>query len=98
MHHNLNNMTRDAVLTSDTIVGVLDTISVVFNPQNQNLTSIIHQFNNILKQGESTKNIFENVKFINSKRHPKNLKRIVCKYNFNDSSCYTVENVKTQDA
>jgi hypothetical protein len=33
MHHNLNNMTRDAVLTSDSIVGVPDTISVLFLPQ-----------------------------------------------------------------
>ena len=33
MHHNLNNMTRDAVLTSDSIVGVPDTISVFFLPQ-----------------------------------------------------------------
>jgi hypothetical protein len=30
MHHNLNNMMRDAVLASDSVVGVSDTISVFF--------------------------------------------------------------------
>jgi hypothetical protein len=38
MHHNLNNMTRDAVLTSDSIVGVPDTISVFFLPQSDLFT------------------------------------------------------------
>jgi hypothetical protein len=60
------------------------------NPRNQNLTSLIHQLNNILRQDESTEKIFQNVKFINSERQPKSFKRILCKSNFNDSNFYTV--------
>jgi hypothetical protein len=59
MHHNLNNMTRDAVLTSDSIVGVPDTISVFFLPQSDLLRERVYPKTKSLKIAEWMPNIDE---------------------------------------
>ncbi|XP_061175938.1 uncharacterized protein LOC133184880 [Saccostrea echinata] len=72
------------------------------NPRNHNLTSIIHQLNNILKDDLSTKRIYKDVKFINSRRQPRNLRRILCSSHFKntcavakceDSRCGTCQHI-----
>ena len=107
-HQLLNDLNPNIKFTlesSDTKLPFLDVLvikegttlstDIYYKPRNQNLTSLIHQLNNILRQDESTKRIFQDVKFINSKRQPRSLKRILCKSNFNDNNSYTV--AKCQD-
>ena len=55
-----------------------------YNPRNGNINSIIHQLNNVLREDEQTKSIYESCRFINSKRQSKNLKRILCSSQFED--------------
>ena len=49
-----------------------------YNPRNKNITPIVRQLNNILKTDDNMSQAMLNVKFINSKRQPKSLRRILC--------------------
>ncbi|XP_062604091.1 uncharacterized protein LOC134265884, partial [Saccostrea cucullata] len=49
-----------------------------YNPKNPNITPIVQNLNEILKTDEEMSNVLSKFKFINSKRQPKNLRRILC--------------------
>lgn len=59
------------------------------NPRNQNVNCIINQLNTILKEDQATRGIFENVRFISSKRQPRNLKGLLCNSKFNENHSVT---------
>lgn len=81
---------RSELLASKHPEKTIDIIPFVhtFNPRNMNITPIIHQFNNILINHQSTKEIYIYVNFINSRRQPKNLKRILCTSHFDTNHTY----------
>lgn len=66
------------------------------NPRNTNIAPIVHHLNDVLKTDETMAKIFEKQKFINSKRQPKNLRRILTKSNFKEKSEFEV--TKCQDS
>lgn len=81
------NYDRQQLLTTST--REKDDIIIPFvhthNPRNRNINPIITQLNNLLKDDQSTKEIFKDIKFISSKRQPKNLKRILCPSNLKEN-------------
>lgn len=66
-----------------------------YNPRNPNVTRTVKHLNEVLKTDETFSKIFEKQKFINSKRQPKNLRRILTKSNFTEKTDYKV--TKCQD-
>jgi hypothetical protein len=56
------------------------------NTKNPNVTPFVRQLNDLLKTDEKMEKVLNNYKFINSKRQPKNLKRLLCKSNFQEKS------------
>ncbi|XP_062579660.1 uncharacterized protein LOC134241640 [Saccostrea cucullata] len=78
---------RSELLSTNTQENKTDIIPFVHthNPRNHNLTSVVHQLNNVLKTDRSTQQIYRDVKFINSRRQPKNLRRILCSSHFKNS-------------
>lgn len=60
------------------------------NPNNKNITPVVRQLNDILQTDEKMSEVLKNYKFINSKRQPKNLRRILCKSSFQQHSSYSV--------
>ena len=65
------------------------------NPQNTNVAPIVYQLNDVLKTDETMSKIFKNRKFINSRRQPKNLRRILTKSSFKETTEFHV--TKCQD-
>ncbi|XP_062612861.1 uncharacterized protein LOC134274600 [Saccostrea cucullata] len=61
------------------------------NPRNKNITSTVRQLNNVLKTDEEMAKVLEKYKFINSKRQPRNLRRILCKSSFHQQHLYSVK-------
>ena len=57
-----------------------------YNPRNININSVVFQLNNLLKEDAKTKEIYKNHRFINSKRQPKSLKRILCSSTFEEKN------------
>ena len=53
-----------------------------YNPRNQNMTSAIQTSRQLLQRSDTMKSVLENKTIINSKRQPKNLKRILTKSKF----------------
>lgn len=51
----------------------------IYNLRNPNVTPTFKHLNEVLKTDETFSKIFEKRKFINSKRQPKNLRRILTK-------------------
>ena len=63
-----------------------------YNPRNQNMTSAIKTSRELLQRSDTMKTVLENKNIINSKRQPKNLKRILTKSKFdfqNKTPCVT---------
>ena len=61
------------------------------NPKNPNISPTIHSLNSMLKEDERTKDIFQNSKFIISKRQPKSLKRILCSSKLTTNKIFSVK-------
>lgn len=61
------------------------------NPRNKNITSTVRQLNNVLKTDEEMTKVLEKYTFINSKRQPRNLRRILCKSSFHQQRLYSVK-------
>jgi hypothetical protein len=61
------------------------------NPRNRNINSIVNHLNTLRKEDQSTKQIYKEIRFINSKRQLKNLKGILChsylKENYKVTKC-----------
>jgi hypothetical protein len=64
------------------------------NPKNPNMTPIVQQLNHILKSDEEMKDVLQNYKFVNSKRQPKNLRRILCSSKYHKKSNFRVNKCK----
>lgn len=58
-----------------------------YNPKNKNITPFVKHLNEVLKTDERMPKVLENFRVIESKRQPKNLKRILCKSNFAITIC-----------
>ena len=56
------------------------------NTKNPNVTPFVRHLNDLLKTDEKMEKVLNNYKFINSKRQPKNLKRLLCRSNFQEKS------------
>ena len=56
------------------------------NTRNPNVTPFVRQLNELLKTDEKMEKVLKNHIFINSKRQPKNLKRLLCRSNFREKS------------
>ena len=61
------------------------------NPQNRNITPFVRHLNGILKTDDKMSKALQNFKFINSKRQPKNLRRILCKSYFQGNISHSVQ-------
>ena len=59
------------------------------NPRNQNVKCIKNQLNTILKEDQATRGVFENARFISSKRQPRNLKGLLCNSKFKENHSVT---------
>ena len=55
------------------------------NPRNPNIAPVVNHLNGVLKTDEDMARVLTKLKFINSKRQPKNLKRILCPSTINTS-------------
>lgn len=55
------------------------------NPRNPNIAPVVNHLNGVLKTDEDMARVLSKFKFINSKRQPKNLKRILCPSTINTS-------------
>lgn len=55
------------------------------NPRNPNIAPVVSNLNGVLKTDEDMARVLSKFKFINSKRQPKNLKRILCSSTINTS-------------
>ena len=69
-------------------------IVTTHNPRNRNINRTVHHMNELLKENEQMSKVLNNKQFINSKRQPKNLKRILCKSNFKENTEYNVSKCK----
>lgn len=67
-----------------------------YNPKNKNITPFVKHLNEVLKTNESVSKVLENFRVIESKRQPKNLKRILCKSNFRNNILHTVRTCPDQ--
>lgn len=79
---NLINKPTTNCITSPRILPFVTT----HNPRNSNVTPIVRQLNDLLKTDEKMGKVMEKYTFINSKRQSKNLKRLLCKSDFQDKS------------
>ena len=57
-----------------------------YNPRNLNITPAVRNLNEILKTDEEMARVLSKFKFINSKRQPKNLGRMLCPSKFSKST------------
>lgn len=74
------------------------------NPNDINIIPVVRQLNNILQTDEKMSEVLKKYNFINSKRQPRNLRRILCKSSFqrqsysvskcNDPRCGTCQYIK----
>ena len=64
-----------------------------YNPRNLNITPVVRNLNEILKTDDKMSRVLSKFKFINSKRQPKNLRRMLCPSEFK-STKHTVRKCK----
>ena len=79
-------LTSDKKNNIDSVIPFVHT----YNPRNMNILPAISHVNSILKNDDKTKEIFGDCTFINSKRQPRNLKRILCKSTFESDQVHKV--------
>lgn len=67
-----------------------------YNPKNKNITPFVKHLNDVLKTDERMSKVLGNFRVIESKRQPKNLKRILCKSNLRNNNLHTVRKCPDQ--
>ncbi|XP_062612905.1 uncharacterized protein LOC134274656 [Saccostrea cucullata] len=60
------------------------------SPRNRNMTPFVQHLNGVLKTDEKMSKVLQNFQFINSKRQPKNLRRLLCKSHFQQNNVHSV--------